>query len=200
MKTESEVRRGAATRRAAPFERGARPAGEAVRVRRAATARTATATEARGTPGARARTATRRAAAPATAPARPRPARPSRPPRPDREVREVREAPAGKAVRPGRPRPARRSHPPRAPFVLLLVGLLCGGLVTLLLLNTVLAQDSFRAGELREENRRIAEAQERTRNANARLGSPENLDRQGRRHGVNPDDSPPQFVTPAPAR
>ncbi|MEU7891416.1 hypothetical protein AB0B45_00990 [Nonomuraea sp. NPDC049152] len=44
----------------------------------------------------------------------------------------------------------------RAPFVLLVVGLLCGGLVSLLLLNTVLARDSFTAGELREQ---IAEMQ-----------------------------------------
>jgi hypothetical protein len=84
--------------------------------------------------------------------------------------------------------------------VLLLVGLLCGGLVTLLLLNTVLAQDSFRAGELREENRRIAEAQERTRNANARLENANNLDRRARGLGLDEDESPPQFITPAPAR
>lgn len=45
-------------------------------------------------------------------------------------------------------RPVRRQ---RAPFVLLVVGLLCGGLVTLLLLNTVLAQDSMTASNLVDE-------------------------------------------------
>ncbi|WP_156325605.1 hypothetical protein [Nonomuraea sp. SBT364] len=47
-----------------------------------------------------------------------------------------------------RRRPARRQ---RAPFVLLVVGLLCGGLVSLLLLNTVLAQDSITASTLVDE-------------------------------------------------
>src|SRR5690606_26897732 len=41
--------------------------------------------------------------------------------------------------------PVRRQ---RAAFVLVVVGLLCGGLVTLLLLNTVLAQDSMTATNL----------------------------------------------------
>ncbi|MGI5270795.1 hypothetical protein ACQEUU_16695 [Nonomuraea sp. CA-218870] len=45
-------------------------------------------------------------------------------------------------------RPTRRQ---RTPFVLLVVGLLCGGLVTLLLLNTVLAQDSMTASTLVDE-------------------------------------------------
>ncbi|MET7465646.1 hypothetical protein ABZS51_35200, partial [Nonomuraea sp. NPDC005501] len=49
----------------------------------------------------------------------------------------------------GRAVPARRRQ--RAPFVLLVVGLLCGGLVSLLLLNTVLAQDSITASRLRGE-------------------------------------------------
>ncbi|MFB9470768.1 hypothetical protein ACFFR3_14705 [Nonomuraea salmonea] len=44
--------------------------------------------------------------------------------------------------------PARRQ---RTPFVLLVVGLLCGGLVSLLLLNTMLAQDTITDAKLREE-------------------------------------------------
>ncbi|TXK41880.1 hypothetical protein [Nonomuraea sp. C10] len=74
----------------------------------------------------------------------PRRARPGvRKPRP--------EAGRPEQARPRRPaagRPARRQ---RAPFVLLVVGLLCGGLVTLLLLNTVLAQDSMTASNLVDE-------------------------------------------------
>lgn len=61
--------------------------------------------------------------------------------------------PEGAPARAARPtlqrRPARRRQ--RAPFVLLVVGLLCGGLVSLLLLNTVLARDSITAADLREE-------------------------------------------------
>ncbi|WP_052424193.1 hypothetical protein [Nonomuraea candida] len=49
--------------------------------------------------------------------------------------------------------PARRQ---RAPFVLLVVGLLCGGLVSLLLLNVMLAQDASTDATLRKQ---IAEAQ-----------------------------------------
>ncbi|WP_431909178.1 hypothetical protein [Nonomuraea jabiensis] len=47
-----------------------------------------------------------------------------------------------------RRRPARRQ---RAPFVLLVVGLLCGGLVSLLLLNTMLAKDAITDADLRDE-------------------------------------------------
>ncbi|MEU0572028.1 hypothetical protein ABZ297_42425 [Nonomuraea sp. NPDC005983] len=61
--------------------------------------------------------------------------------------------PAPAAVR-RRPVVRRRQ---RAPFVLLVVGLLCGGLVSLLLLNTVLAQDSITAKNLRDE---IAQARQ----------------------------------------
>ncbi|MEV0384567.1 hypothetical protein [Nonomuraea sp. NPDC050643] len=52
-------------------------------------------------------------------------------------------------------RPAPRRRPARgrqrAPFVLLVVGLLCGGLVSLLLLNTMLAQDAITDATLRKE-------------------------------------------------
>ncbi|TDD18502.1 hypothetical protein [Nonomuraea diastatica] len=53
---------------------------------------------------------------------------------------------------PGRPIPRRRpARRQRAPFVLLVVGLLCGGLVSLLLLNTMLAKDAITDANLREE-------------------------------------------------
>lgn len=60
--------------------------------------------------------------------------------------------------RPAR-RAARQAEPPRAraPFVLLVVGLLGGALVSLLLLNTVLAQDAFTLSQLQRDNRRLAE-------------------------------------------
>ncbi|MEV4566531.1 hypothetical protein AB0K12_22420 [Nonomuraea sp. NPDC049419] len=70
-------------------------------------------------------------------------------------VTERPEAPKGRArvkapaARPAGGRgPARRQ---RTPFVLLVVGLLCGGLVSLLLLNTMLAQDTITDAKLREE-------------------------------------------------
>ncbi|MEQ4716291.1 hypothetical protein [Nonomuraea sp. B19D2] len=69
---------------------------------------------------------------------RARPAAGTRPGQPDAQVR-----------RPAlRRRPARRQ---RAPFVLLVVGLLCGGLVSLLLLNTMLAKDAITDANLRDQ-------------------------------------------------
>ncbi|MFI6596764.1 hypothetical protein ACIBHX_10950 [Nonomuraea sp. NPDC050536] len=66
----------------------------------------------------------------------------------------------------------------RAPFVLLIVGLLCGGLVSLLLLNTVLAQDSIKAGQLRDQ---IATARQQNEAAQHQIEQdtqPEELARQ----------------------
>jgi hypothetical protein len=89
-------------------------------------------------------------------PEAPHPAKPVPQPRPETDRRRPR--PESGPLR-GRP-PAERSRPAvkrrparrqRAPFVLLVVGLLCGGLVSLLLLNTVLARDSIAASRLVDE-------------------------------------------------
>ncbi|MBF8193305.1 hypothetical protein ITP53_48085 [Nonomuraea sp. K274] len=57
-----------------------------------------------------------------------------------------------RSEQPSRPVPRRRpARRQRAPFVLLVVGLLCGGLVSLLLLNTMLAKDTITDASLREE-------------------------------------------------
>ncbi|RBQ20340.1 hypothetical protein DP939_11125 [Spongiactinospora rosea] len=85
--------------------------------------------------------------------------------------------------------PARRGRAPRAPFVLLLVGLLCGGLVTLLLLNTVLAQDSFEADELRHGVARIQREAERQKLDNARQDTAEALAERAGKLGARPDPS-----------
>lgn len=253
MKTESQVRRGTAGRRATPPDRGVRSGREAAPERgvpapdaparrtRAAAAKPAAkpAAEQRARAAAKpARQAAEPGRAPRRAPAQPangrvrvasqpRPATrqkpraaapaadrardrastaataaPAAPPRPRPErARPARPRPVPQTPAPARSEaPARsvRGGPPRTPFVLLLVGLLCGGLITLLLLNTVLAQDSFRAGELREQNRQIAEQAEKTRNDNARLGSPQNIADGSEAYGDRLDNSPPQFVTPAP--
>lgn len=92
---------------------------------------------------------------------------------------------ASPGVRPvPRPRPAADERPKavrrpagrqRAPFVLLVVGLLCGGLVSLLLLNTVLAQDSFTAGQLRKETEKLQLDNDRLARQNAEAEDPNNL-------------------------
>ncbi|WP_336209117.1 hypothetical protein [Nonomuraea sp. LPB2021202275-12-8] len=91
----------------------------------------------------------------------PHPAKPVPQPRPETDRRRPRPEPGALRGRPEttgrpateRPRPAAQRRPARqrAPFVLLVVGLLCGGLVSLLLLNTVLAQDSITASTLMDE-------------------------------------------------
>ncbi|GGP07983.1 hypothetical protein GCM10012278_37780 [Nonomuraea glycinis] len=89
-------------------------------------------------------------------PEAPHPAKPVPQPRPETDRRRPRPEsgpsrgrPAAQGPRPAvQRRPARRQ---RAPFVLLVVGLLCGGLVSLLLLNTVLARDSIAASRLVDE-------------------------------------------------
>src|SRR4051794_17036652 len=56
------------------------------------------------------------------------------------------------AAKPAAPRPQararQRGRSPRAPFVLLVLVLLAGGLATMLLLNTVLAQGAFVRADL----------------------------------------------------
>src|SRR5256714_198522 len=58
------------------------------------------------------------------------------------------------APRPAGPRA--RSRAPRMPFILLLVGLLGGALVSLLVISTTLAQGSFRVTSLQEQNADLA--------------------------------------------
>ncbi|MEU8269486.1 hypothetical protein AB0B89_20290, partial [Sphaerisporangium sp. NPDC049002] len=84
---------------------------------------------------------------------------PSGPGRTVRRSAAPRPARRGAATRPaaggGAAQGTRRASAPRAPFVLLVVGLLCGGLVSLLLLNLVLAQDSFRVNDLRKTTEQL---------------------------------------------
>ncbi|GII02426.1 hypothetical protein [Planobispora takensis] len=86
-------------------------------------------------------------------------------------------------VRSGAPR---RARAPRAPFVLLLVGLLCGGLVTLLLLNTVLAQGSFQESQLRNEIKKLSQAEEERRNVILQLEMPDRLSKSAEGQGQQP--------------
>ncbi|NRQ34208.1 hypothetical protein HII36_20475 [Nonomuraea sp. NN258] len=94
--------------------------------------------------------------------------------------------PGADRARPGVPRvrrPAASSRPEsarrtprrrqRAPFVLLVVGLLCGGLVSLLLLNTMLAQDAITEAKLREQiaqSRQEADSLKREYEKNTQAG------------------------------
>jgi hypothetical protein len=56
--------------------------------------------------------------------------------------------------------PAPAARRPLAPFLLVTVGLAVAGLVGLLLLNTLVAQDSFRLSALQRDNRALAEREQ----------------------------------------
>jgi hypothetical protein len=81
--------------------------------------------------------------------------------------------PGSRSAAPARPagtRPQARS--PRTPFILLLVGLLGGALVSLLVISTTLAQGAFRVTSLQEQNANLAREQQTLTNEVAQAGNP----------------------------
>ncbi|WP_202125461.1 hypothetical protein [Actinomadura physcomitrii] len=83
-------------------------------------------------------------------------------------------------------RPARRSAavPPRAPFVLLVIALLGGALVSLLLLNTVLAKDAFTLSKLEQQNKELDQRGQELQAQNEEENSPQNLARKAEAQGM----------------
>jgi hypothetical protein len=88
-------------------------------------------------------------------------------------------------------RPALREVPPPAPavagagvFALVVTGLLVGGMVLLLVLNTSLAQGAFEIGALTKEQRELAVTEQRLLQEVAVAESPESLQREARRLGM----------------
>ncbi|RAY16533.1 hypothetical protein DPM19_06630 [Actinomadura craniellae] len=84
---------------------------------------------------------------------------------------------------PKRARAGRGAAPPRTPFVLLVVGLLGGALVSLLLLNTVLAEDAFTITELQRGNKQLGQSAQELEQQIAREESPEQLERKAKALG-----------------
>ncbi|MET8047663.1 MULTISPECIES: hypothetical protein [unclassified Streptosporangium] len=91
---------------------------------------------------------------------------------------------------------ARRARAPRAPFLLLVVGLLCGGLVSLLLLNAVLAKDSFRANGLRKEISGLRIEKEAKQSENMRREMPDAVAKNNEYQGLGPDWDTARVITP----
>ncbi|GAA1012644.1 hypothetical protein Aple_006330 [Acrocarpospora pleiomorpha] len=130
-------------------------------------------------------------------PKAPRPAKPQatpKAPQPRPQPKRPQEAAAAKPV--PKPVAARLGdrRPPRAPFVLLVVGLLGGGLVSLLLLNTVLAQDSFKYNELRRVTEQLHQQANQEEGRIRDAQQPSGLAEQADEFGLRPDDSAPEFV------
>ena len=93
-----------------------------------------------------------------------------------------------------RPRPAprtagprSRSRAPRMPFILLLVGLLGGALVSLLVISTTLAQGSFRITSLQEQNAELARQAQTLTNQVAQAGNPAVIAREAQQLGMRPN-------------
>ncbi len=102
---------------------------------------------------------------------------------------------AGSRVRPGlklssrraawaaaasRPRPRHK----RAPFLLLLVGLLGGALVSLLMISTILAQGSFRISNLQQQNTNLARQEQLLTQQVAQAESPTQIAQEAEQFGM----------------
>ena len=83
-----------------------------------------------------------------------------------------------------------RTGAPKAPFVTLVVLLLAGGLLGLLALNTVLAQDAFRVHELNASGRVLADREQELEREVETLRTPRNLAARARSLGMVPSGSP----------
>ena len=89
------------------------------------------------------------------------------------------------AIRTAGSRPRARS--PRMPFILLLVGLLGGALVSLLVISTTLAQGSFRITSLQEQNAELARQAQTLTNQVAQAGNPAVIANQAEKLGMRPN-------------
>ena len=123
-----------------------------------------------------------RPARPATRPARPaaRPARPAA--RPARPTTKPATRPAGRPAT-GRTRPRH----PRAPFILLLVGLLGGALVSLLVISTTLAEGSYRITSLQQQNASLAKQEQLLTQQVAQASSPAQIAQEAEQLGMQPN-------------
>jgi len=76
---------------------------------------------------------------------------------------------------------------PRAPFILLLVGLLGGALVTLLVISTTLAEGSFQISSLQQQNTNLAKQQQVLTEAVAQAQSPAQIAQEAAGLGMRQD-------------
>src|SRR4029078_13591960 len=122
-----------------------------------------------------------------------------RPPAPPRQVPGRGTPPANRVTAPRHtrpvaapgtrpaPRPAgprARSRAPRMPFILLLVGLLGGALVSLLVISTTRAEGSSRVTSLQEQNAELPRQAQTLTNQVAQAGSPAVIAKEARSLGM----------------
>src|SRR4029077_2678132 len=83
--------------------------------------------------------------------------------------------------------PRTRSRAPRMPFILLLVGLLGGALVSLLVISTTLAQGSFHVTKLQEQNASLAREKQILTNQVAQAENPAVIAQKAEQLGMRPN-------------
>ncbi|MEW2633442.1 septum formation initiator family protein [Streptomyces sp. NPDC048389] len=96
----------------------------------------------------------------------------------------------GSAARLARLMPSGPSTAARAPFVLLVVLILSGGLITLLLLNSSLSQGSFELSELKKKTDELTDEQQALQRDVDRHSAPDALERRARELGMVPGGGP----------
>jgi len=80
-----------------------------------------------------------------------------------------------------------RARSPRMPFILLLVGLLGGAIVSLLVISTTLAQGAFRITSLQEQNASLVRQEQTLTNEVAQAGNPAVIAKQAEQLGMRPN-------------
>ncbi|GGU79243.1 membrane protein [Streptomyces filipinensis] len=101
----------------------------------------------------------------------------------------------GRAARLARLLPAGRARAARAPFVLLVVLLLGGGLIGLLVLNSALSEGSFKLDALQKETRSLTDEEQALQRDIDAYSAPDALQRRARQLGMVPGGDP-AFLNP----
>jgi cell division protein FtsB len=83
----------------------------------------------------------------------------------------------------------------RSPFVLLVVVLLAGGLISLLLLNAAVNQDSFELTKLQKETTQLTDEKQALQQDVGQYAAPDALDKRARELGMVPGGNP-AFLLP----
>ena len=80
-----------------------------------------------------------------------------------------------------------RPRSPRTPFILLLIGLLGGALVSLLVISTTLAQGAFQITSLQQQNANLTRQEQGLNNAVAQAANPAVIAQEAEQFGMRQD-------------
>ncbi|MEU6475684.1 septum formation initiator family protein [Streptomyces sp. NPDC047017] len=101
----------------------------------------------------------------------------------------------GRAARLARLLPGRGRQAARAPFVLLVVLLLGGGLIGLLVLNSALSEGAFQRDDLQKDTKSLTDEEQALQHDIDAYSAPDALERRARRLGMVPGGDP-AFLNP----